>query len=92
MSAGAVPLEERKAALDRAVQGYAKSGWRMEARGELQATVAKGKNTSHLLHLVLSIVTAGIWLVVWLLVAVLGGLKRRVLSVDEAGVVHDAKV
>jgi hypothetical protein len=92
MTSQGVPLEERKAALDRAVQKYAQAGWRMEARGELQATVAKGKNTGHLLHLVLSLVTLGAWLVVWLLVVVFGGLKQRLLSVDDAGLVHDTKV
>lgn len=84
--------QARKAALDNAVAGYARQGWRMEARGEYQATIAKGKNHSHLLHLVLTIITLGVWLLVWIPLALFGGLKQRLLSVDDAGRVHDTKV
>lgn len=90
--ASSLTTDERKARLDTAVQQYARGGWRMEARSDFQATVAKGKNTNHLLHVVLSLITLGAWLVVWLLVAVLGGLKRRLLTVDDYGNVTDTKV
>lgn len=32
--------------------------------------------TSHILHLLLSVVTAGLWLPVWVLVAVSNGMER----------------
>jgi hypothetical protein len=40
-------------------------------------TLAIGTKPNHLLHLVLSICTAGVWLVVWLLVAIgkIGGYR-----------------
>lgn len=33
--------------------------------------------TAHLLHLVLSVITAGLWVPVWILVAVSHGIERR---------------
>jgi uncharacterized protein (DUF983 family) len=35
-----------------------------------KATLHVQKSTSHVLHLLLSIITAGIWLIIWVLVAV----------------------
>lgn len=37
---------------------------------EVAVMLSKKPKTSHLLHLLLSILTAGIWILVWLLVAV----------------------
>jgi len=38
------------------------------------------------LHLALTIFTAGLWgLFVWLPLAVLGGLKRRMITIDDYG-------
>lgn len=36
--------------------------------------------TSHLLHLVLSLITAGIWVPVWILVTLSNGVERRRLA------------
>ena len=46
--------------------------------------------TSHLLHLVLSIITAGLWIPVWILVAVIhslgrGGIDRKLNSGEPDG-------
>lgn len=37
---------------------------------EVMVMLSKKKKTSHVLHLLLSIVTAGIWVLIWILVAV----------------------
>ena len=44
-----------------------------------------GHRPNNVLHLILSIVTLGLWLIVWLIVALAGGEKRKVLTVDEYG-------
>lgn len=85
-------MVDRKAVLDRELMARAASGWRTESRGEFQATVVKGKRPSHLLHLVLSVLTAGVWLIVWLLVGLLGGEKRRMVTVDDDGGVTVQKI
>lgn len=40
---------------------------------EVQVMLSKKKKTSHLLHLVLSILTFGIWVLIWILVAASNG-------------------
>ena len=55
--------DERKAILDRTLQLWGAKGWRIENRSDFQATVAKGKEISHVLHFFLALFTLGIWLV-----------------------------
>lgn len=37
---------------------------------EVAVLLSKKKKTSHVLHLILSLVTAGIWVIMWVLVAI----------------------
>lgn len=37
---------------------------------EVAMMLSKRKRTSHVLHLLLSILTAGVWIIVWLIVAI----------------------
>ena len=60
-------------------------GYRVESESEFQAVLVTGKKTNHLLHLILSIVTLGLWLIVWAVIALSGGEQRRLLWVDESG-------
>ena len=84
--------DQRKAAMDAALSRYGASGWRIENRSDYQATIATGKQVSHVLHLLLTLVTAGIWLIFWLGFGVLGGVKRRLVSIDEYGNVVEQKI
>jgi hypothetical protein len=77
--------DERKAQLDAHLAALAGQGWRIENRSDFQATIAKGHRTNHILHLILTIVTLGLWLIVWILMAIIGGEKRRLASVDPYG-------
>ena len=52
---------------------------------DYQAILVKGHRPNHLLHLVLTIVTLGVWGIVWLGVIAFGGEKRMSASVDEWG-------
>ena len=51
--------------------------------------LAQRKNTSHVLHLILSLITFGLWLPVWALVAISNGLENaridRAVSKLEGG-------
>jgi hypothetical protein len=55
--------------------------------GPYQAQLVQpGDKVNHVLHLLLSVVTAGLWLVVWLLIASHSSPERRhILSIDENG-------
>ena len=66
--------------LDNAVAEYVKWGWRVESRTETQAVIVRGHRPNHILHLILTIITLGIWAVVWLLVTAFGGEKRKTIT------------
>jgi hypothetical protein len=77
--------EERQAGLARAVSNSVRNGWAIEGQTSYQAVLVKGHRPNHILHLILTLVTMGLWAIVWILVAVLGGEKRLVIDVDEYG-------
>lgn len=84
--------EERQELLATTVNGYVRDGYRVESQTPHQAIVVKGRRPNHLLHLILSILTVGLWLLfVWLPLVVFGGEKRRVITVDTFGHVQTAK-
>lgn len=72
--------------LEAQVQWYVRQGWRIESRAPTQVALLRGKRTNHVLHLLLSILTFGLWAIfVWLPIGLAGGVKRRVLTLDELG-------
>ena len=77
--------DERKAALDRQLQLQGAHGWRIETRSDFQATIARGKALNNTLHLLLTVFTLGLWGVVWIILALTGGVKRRMITIDEFG-------
>jgi hypothetical protein len=77
--------DERKAILASRVAYYVGSGYRPESQTEYQATLVRGHRPNHVLHLILSLVTVGLWLVVWFFVAISSGERRKVITVDEYG-------
>lgn len=44
---------------------------------EVAVMLSKKKKTSHVLHLLLSVITAGIWVIIWILVAASNGSENR---------------
>ena len=81
----ATSTEQRRAILASHVAAQVRKGWRVESQTDYQATLAKGHRPNHILHLILSIVTVGIWALVWILVALTSREKRMSISVDEFG-------
>ena len=79
--------DERKQVLAQTIANtLARSGrWRVESQSDYNAIVVKGSRPNHILHLILSIVTFGIWLIVWLIVALVLKEKRYLLTVDAYG-------
>lgn len=60
-------------------------GARVESQSDFQAVLVRGKPVNHTLHLILSLVTCGVWALVWATLGVAGGEKRYVVQVDEYG-------
>ena len=74
-------------ALQQAVAAEIASGARLESQMGTMAVVVRGKPVNHILHLILSLLTAGIWLIVWLVLVLTNKRERVILTVDEAGTV-----
>jgi hypothetical protein len=85
MSAQPRSLEERAEILARAVNAEVSRGWRVVSQTQTQAQLVKGKPTNHILHLILTIITVGLWAIVWILMAIFGGEKHRFVAVNEYG-------
>lgn len=77
--------EERKSALAQMVANVSAQGFRVESQSDFQAIIVKGKPINHTLHIILSVLTVGIWLIVYAILAVTGGEKREMVQVDEWG-------
>jgi hypothetical protein len=83
-----ISSEERKAGLDQSVASCMRQpgSWRVETQGDFYAIVASGQPVNHLLHLLLTVFTVGLWALVWYYLAVTSGSVTRVrLAVDEYG-------
>lgn len=78
-------LEQRAEVLQSAILGYTRQGWRVQSQSQTQAQLVKGHRTNHILHLILTILTLGIWAIVWILMALLGGEKHKLIAVNEYG-------
>jgi hypothetical protein len=77
--------DERKESLARLVTAQVAGGARVESGSDYQAVLVRGHRTNNTLHLILTLCTAGLWGIVWIAVAAIGGEKRSVASVDEWG-------
>lgn len=77
--------DERKQLLARQIQSAAATGARVESQSDFQAIVVRGKPVNHVLHLIITLLTIGLWGIVWIVLVVTGGEKREMLVVDEWG-------
>ena len=84
--------EKRKEALARQISNKIAQGYRVQSQSDYQAVLSKGTPVNHVLHGVLSLLTLGTWLIVWIPVALFSGEKREMASVDEFGHVNVSKV
>jgi len=82
---GRKSTEERKELLARTVSTQVASGARIESQSDFQAVVIRGKPVNHVLHLILTLVTLSVWAIVWIALAIFGGEKRSMVTVDEYG-------
>jgi hypothetical protein len=84
---------ERKELLARSVQSHVAQGYRVEsAAGDYGAVLIKGHKPNHLMHLLITLCTLGVWSIGWLIRISMGGEKRLMLAVDEYGNVLPQKI
>ena len=82
-------LDQRRERLAEVLAWYVQRGARVESRDITTAVLVSGRPVDHLTHAIISIFTWGLWLPVWILVALAGGERRKTLSVDEFGAVSE---
>lgn len=75
-------------ALEADIAGLVAQGARVEWIGRECAVLAYGGRVNHVLHAILSLVTFGLWLPVWLLIALSSKPRRVTLTVDAFGQVQ----
>lgn len=77
----------RKEILDREIMDASRKRWRVESHTEFQAVLVRGGHVHHVLHLLLTLITLGLWLPVWIIIAIGDRERRLVVRVDQDGVV-----
>lgn len=77
--------EVHKDILARAVQAEVVRGGRVESQSGTMATIVHGRRVNHVLHFFISFLTIGIWVIVWLIIALTGGESRILITVDSTG-------
>lgn len=82
---GRIPIERRAAIMQQALRDLAFRGYRVETADGPRAIVVTGAPVNHVLHVLLSMFTCGLWVPVWLLLLALGGEKRRHVYIDDYG-------
>lgn len=84
---GAIVLtaDERKELLADVIAVQMSKGYRIESQADFSAVMVKGHRINHVLHLILSILTLGAWLIVWFFVWAFAGERRLAITIDEYG-------
>jgi hypothetical protein len=79
--------DERKSRISLAVRQEVAAGGRVESQTDYAAIVRYDKRVNHVLHLILTLVTAGLWAIVWIIMAIVAASGRKTVSltVDEYG-------
>jgi hypothetical protein len=91
-SAIAVSADQRQALLSQHIQMAVARGGRVQHADAYSATIVYGKPVNHLLHAILAFFLIGLWLFVWVPLAIFGGEKRELIRVDDFGRVSTQKV
>ncbi len=79
---------ERQGALDSRIARELAGGGNLESQSGYTAVLIKGKKVNHILHLILSVLTAGFWLIVWAILVITNKRQRIVLHVNDDAVVE----
>jgi hypothetical protein len=72
-------------ALDRAVANELAGGASLVSQAGTSAVLTAGRPVNHILHLILSVLTAGLWLFVWVALVLTNKKQRIVLTMDANG-------
>lgn len=79
--------DTRKMRLAQAVQNEVVKGGRVESQSDYNVILRFGKPLNNVLHLILTILTGGLWGIVWIVLAIVNSSQKHTvaLSVDAYG-------
>lgn len=80
-----VRAADREALLDRVTLEESLEGWDVVRREPHAMTLARTMPVSHFTHLLLTVLTLGVWAVVWINLSIGRETRRKMLSIDEQG-------
>ena len=85
---GSVGAQERVQQFQTAVAEYvAKTKGRVVFQADDRVVVITGHPVNNILHLLLTIITGGLWIFVWIFASASGGEDSHILTVDDTGAV-----
>ena len=76
---------EKSNKLALAISTQVSKGWRVESQSQVQAVLVKGKSINHTLQIFLSVITAGIWLLVYVPTYIVNRRQTKIVRVDDYG-------
>ena len=79
--------DERKRVLSQQVRSMVTAGGRIESQTDFETVIATGTDVNHTLHAILTVFTCLLWGLPWAVISATGGVKRRLVTVDEFGTV-----
>ena len=78
-------IEKRKQILENYVAGKIYEGYKVESIVGTTAVIVRRGVVNHGLHFLLSILTVGFWLIIWLIMVLSRDEERTTIAVDENG-------
>ncbi len=84
MNANPKSEAERLEILNQVVLSYASRGYALSYKDEqaVTAVIKKKASINNTLHIILSLVTCGFWLMIWLIMALLNMNKEKVITIN----------
>lgn len=71
--------------LQQAIAACAEQGWRLQSATANTAAMVYSRDVNHAMHSILSLLTCGVWLFVWLFIAASNRQHSMLILVDDAG-------
>ena len=68
-----------------AISTEVSKGWRVESQSQIQAVLVKGKPINNTLHIILTVLTVGFWLLIYVPILLVNKRQTKIIRVDEFG-------
>ena len=68
-----------------AISTEVSKGWRVESQSQIQAVLVKGKPINNTLHIILTVLTVGTWLLIYIPILLVNKRQTKIIRVDEFG-------